>query len=80
MKVQVFGLGCPKCRKLEANAKKTIDELGIDVEFEKVKDIEKISKAGVMFTPALAIDGKIKCSGEIASPEKIKKWLQEKSK
>ena len=77
MKVQVFGLGCPKCRKLEANAKKAIEELGIDAELEKVKDIEKISKAGVMFTPALAVDGKIKCSGEVASLEKVKKWLQE---
>ena len=77
MKVQVFGLGCPKCRKLEANAKKAIEELGIDAELEKVKDIEKISKSGVMFTPALTIDGKIKCSGEVASLEKVKKWLQE---
>ena len=80
MKVQVFGLGCPKSRKLEANAKKAIEELGINAELEKVKDIEEISKAGVMFTPALAIDGKIKCLGEIASPKKVKEWLQEESK
>jgi len=77
MKVQIFGTGCPKCRKLEANARKAIDELGIEAEIEKVQDIREFSKFGVMMTPALAIDGKVKCSGEVASPDKIKEWLKE---
>lgn len=77
MKVQILGIGCSKCRKLEANARKAIGELGVDAEVEKVQDLREITRFGVMMTPALAIDGKVKCSGEIASPEKIKKWLQE---
>ena len=77
MKVQILGTGCPRCKKLEANARKAIEELGVDAEIEKVQDIKEITKFGVMMTPALAIDGKVKCSGEIAPPEKIKKWLQE---
>jgi len=77
MKVQIFGTGCPKCRKLEANARKAIDELGIEAEIEKVQDIREFSKFGVMMTPALAIDGKVKCSGEVALPDKIKEWLKE---
>jgi len=77
MKVQIFGKGCPRCRKLEANTKKAIQELGIQAEVEKVQDMREFSKFGVMMTPALAIDGKVKCSGEIASPDKIKKWLKE---
>lgn len=77
MKVQIFGIGCPRCKKLEANARKAVEELGIEAEIEKVQDIKEISKFGVMMTPALAIDGKVKCSGEIAPVEKIKKWLQE---
>ncbi len=77
MKVQIFGIGCPRCKKLEANARKAVEEIGIEAEIEKVQDIKEISKFGVMMTPALAIDGKVKCSGEIAPVEKIKKWLQE---
>ena len=77
MKVEILGTGCPKCKKLEAHARKAIEELGVDAEIEKVQDIKEITKFGVMMTPALAIDGKVKCSGEIAPPEKIKKWLQE---
>jgi len=77
MKVQILGTGCPRCRKLEANARKAIEELGIAAEVEKVQDIKEITKFGVMMTPALAINGKVKSTGEIASVEKIKKWLQE---
>lgn len=77
MKVQIFGIGCPRCKKLEANARKAVEEIGIEAEIKKVQDIKEISKFGVMMTPALAIDGKVKCSGEIAPVEKIKKWLQE---
>jgi len=77
MKVQILGTGCPRCRKLEANTRKAIEEVGIAAEVEKVQDIKEITKFGVMMTPALVIDGKVKCSGEIASVEKIKKWVQE---
>jgi len=77
MKVQILGMGCPKCRKLEANARKAIEELGVDAEVEKVQNIKEISRFGVMMTPALVIDGKVKCSGEIAPVDKIKKWLQQ---
>ena len=77
MKVQILGIGCAKCRKLEANAREAMNELGVEAEIEKVQDVREISKFGVMMTPALAINGKVKCSGEIASPDKIKKWLKE---
>ena len=77
MKVQILGTGCPRCRKLEANARKAIEELGVDAEVEKVQDIKEITKFGVMMTPALVIDGKVKFTGEIAPVKKIKKWLQE---
>lgn len=76
MKVQIFGIGCPRCKKLEANARKAVQEIGIEAEIKKVQDMKEISKFGVMMTPALAIGGKVKCSGEIAPVEKIKKWLQ----
>ncbi len=77
MKVQILGTGCPRCRKLEANARKAIEELGIDVEVEKVQDIKEITKFGVMMTPALAVDGKVKSTGEVVPVKKIKKYLQE---
>lgn len=75
MKIRVLGSGCPKCKQVEANVKKVLGETGKKAELEKVTDINKIIEAGVMATPALAIDGKIVCSGRIPTTEEIKKWL-----
>ena len=76
MKIQILGMGCPKCRQLEANVKKALEETGKKAEIEKVTDINKIIEAGVMATPALAIDGEVKSAGRIADVEEIKKFLQ----
>jgi len=71
MKIQILGSGCPKCKALEANARQAVAELGIDVEIEKVTNIDEIMEIGVMMTPAIAIDGDVKNSGSILSSEKI---------
>ena len=75
MKVQIYGSGCDKCRKLAANAETAARELGIEIELEKVSDINAITDAGVMMTPALAINGKVVSSGKVLSPEEIGKRL-----
>ena len=49
----------------------------MDAEVEKVEDIDKIISFGVMMTPAVVINGKVKASGRIPSTEEIKKWIQE---
>ena len=76
MKIEILGTGCPKCKQLEANAKKAVEELNIKAEVEKVTDVGKIVDFGVMSTPAIVIDGEVKASGRIPTPEEIKKWLK----
>jgi len=75
-KIQILGTGCPKCKQLVANAEQAVKELGIECELEKVTDINEIMKFGVMMTPALAVDGEVKASGKVLSPDQIKAWLQ----
>jgi len=75
MKIQILGTGCTKCIKLTENAEKAAKEAGIEFELEKVTDINKIMDYGVMMTPALAIDGKVKSVGKILSVEEIKKII-----
>lgn len=75
MKIQVLGTGCPKCKKLAANAEEAAKELGLAAEIEKVTDIDKIIDFGVMSTPSLAIDGKVVVVGKVPSVEEIKKLL-----
>jgi len=75
-KLQVFGTGCAKCEKLAGNAKAAADALGIEYQMEKVTDLQKIMAFGVMFTPALAVDGVVKFSGKVPDVEAIKAMLK----
>ncbi|HAH31821.1 MAG TPA: thioredoxin family protein [Elusimicrobia bacterium] len=74
-KIQVLGMGCAKCARLYAAAEAAAKELGIKYEMEKIDDITRITEMGVMMTPALAIDGEVKFSGRVPSPEELKKII-----
>ena len=74
-KIQILGVGCPKCKKLAENAEAAIEELGAEYEVEKVTEINEIMQFGVMMTPALAIDGDVKVIGKVSSVDEIKQML-----
>ena len=75
MIIKVLGSGCASCKKLEENTRKAVEELGIDATIEKVTDFKKIMAYGVMKTPALVVDEKVKIMGRVPSAEEIKKYL-----
>ncbi|MDD3803388.1 MAG: thioredoxin family protein [bacterium] len=76
MKIEILGTGCPKCKKLEENAKKAVEELKIDAEIVKITDIKEIMKYKVMMTPALVVDGKVVLSGRVLSSEGLKPLIK----
>ena len=76
MEIKILGVGCPKCERMEKNVKKVIDDIGIQAEVEKVKDIEDMMEYGIMMTPALVINNETKCQGRIPSTQEIKSWLK----
>jgi small redox-active disulfide protein 2 len=75
MKIKILGTGCPKCKRLYAEAEKAIVASGVAVELEKIEAIDDIVKYGVMLTPALVIDEEIKASGRIAAASEIAAWI-----
>lgn len=81
MTIKILGSGCLNCQKLEQNAKKAVEELGLkDVKVEHIYDINKIIEMGIAFTPAIAFDNEIKAAGRIPEVEEIKNWLKEYQK
>ncbi len=76
MKIEILGPGCPRCQALEANAKEAVKELGLEAEVEKVTEMGKIMAYGVMSTPGIVVDGKVKGSGKLFSVEEIKEMLK----
>ena len=75
MKIEILGMGCPKCKQLAANAEAALKELNINGEISKVMDINKITEYGVMMIPALVVDGIVVSAGKVASKDEIKKIL-----
>ncbi len=74
-KIEIYGTGCPKCEKLAAATKEAAEAAGIEYELEKVTDINRITAAGIIMTPALAVDGEIKFVGKVPDVEEIKKLI-----
>ena len=73
--IQILGTGCAKCNQLAESTKQAAEACGIACEIEKVTDITRFADFGVLFTPALVVDGKLKVAGKVPSIEEIKKLL-----
>lgn len=76
-KIQIYGPGCAKCKALAEITQQAIQELGFNIPLEKVTDAMQFAVAGVLVTPALAVDGRILVSGKVPSKEEVKRILKE---
>ena len=76
MVVKILGTGCPKCKKLEENAKEAIKNTGLAAEVRKVTSLNDIMKYNVIMTPALVVDEQVKSSGKVLSADEIANILR----
>jgi small redox-active disulfide protein 2 len=76
MKLQILGTGCAKCNALTMATEKAAQSLGLQYELEKVTDLNRIMSFGVMMTPALVVDGKVKVAGKVPNLNELKTMLQ----
>lgn len=76
MLIQVFGIGCPKCVELEQTVRNIVAERSLDATVEKVTDLKEIMKAGILSTPAIALNGKLIFSGRVPSRKEVEDMLQ----
>ena len=79
MKIEVLGMGCAKCNKLEQEVREALNELHIEAEVEKVSDLNKISSYGVLMTPGLVMNGKVYSSGKIPARSDLKSWIKKEA-
>ncbi len=75
MDIKVLGPGCPKCQKTEEIVKQAVAEAGLEAQVEKVTGMMDIAAYGVFGTPAVVIDGQVKCVGKVPSKDEVKSWL-----
>ncbi len=77
MVIKILGTGCPNCFKLEELAKKAAQELNVNAEFVKVREIDKILDYGIARTPGLVVNEVVKTAGKVPSIDQIKAYIQE---
>jgi small redox-active disulfide protein 2 len=73
--VKVLGTGCANCK----STAKLIDEVararGVEVELEKVEQVQDIMAWGILSTPGVVIDGKVVHAGGVPARAKVEGWL-----
>ena len=77
MIVKVLGIGCTKCKTLEQRLCDLKEQHQLDIEIEKVTNINKIMAYQVMMTPVLVINDEIKSIGKVPQDKDLLKWLKE---
>lgn len=75
MNIKILGTGCSNCKKMEANVRQAVHDLGIEATIEKVENIQDIMTFGVMRMPGLVVNGQVKSMGRVLSAEEVKKYL-----
>jgi small redox-active disulfide protein 2 len=75
MKIEILGPGCPRCRDTEKRIINVLAKSGKDADVSHITDLREIAKRGVMFTPAVVIDGEVKVAGKVPSEDEIRKLL-----
>ncbi len=77
MKIEILGPGCRRCITTEENVRKALELLRLQAEIVQISDPQEFARRGVMFTPAVIIDGEIKASGRIPEVDQIRSWLEQ---
>ena len=77
LEVKILGPGCPNCDKLEQMIFRVMADSNIAGDVEHVRDLAEIANYGLVPTPALVINGKIKSSGRLPRERQVHQWLKE---
>lgn len=73
--VKILGTGCANCKNTHALVEEVAKAKGVQIELEKVEDLQKIMGFGVMSTPGVVIDGKVVHAGGVPARSKVEGWF-----
>ncbi len=75
MEIKVCGPGCASCEKTQQTVEAALAAKGIDAVVIKVSDFQDIAQLGVFSTPAVVIDGTVKCVGRVPKQSEVEAWI-----
>ncbi len=77
LRMEILGPGCAKCRKLEANLRAAMSQIGVEAEVKRVAGWKHLLGKGVMVTPALSIDQEVVVQGRVPTVQEIVQYLRD---
>ncbi len=77
MIVKVLGTGCSKCKLLTKRLEEIKQKHQLNFDLESVTQLDDIMSYGVMMTPGLVINEKLKAVGKVPNEQQIVTWIQE---
>ena len=75
MEIKICGPGCASCDKTQKIVEAAVAAKGIEATVSKVTDFQEIAQLGVFSTPAVIVDGDVKCVGNIPKQAEVEGWL-----
>ncbi len=78
MEIKVFGPGCPTCESVEKLVRDVAAEKNAPIAINKVKDLKEMMAAGILSTPAVAVDGVVKVTGRVPTRDEVAAWIDGK--
>lgn len=76
LKIEVFGAGCPKCIKTHELFMRALSEMGIPADVQHITDMNEMIDRGVMFTPAVFINGKKVLEGKVPTMPEVQGFIK----
>lgn len=73
--IRLFSTGCIACNRLRDVVIDAMEKANVAADFDIVDDPDEIGRHGVLATPALMINGKVKIAGIHPTPVQVKEWL-----
>ena len=74
--IKILGPGCRKCIEIAEMIRELVEENNLTVQVEKITNMDEIAEFGVSSTPAVVIDGDVKCTGRVPDRNEILYWLK----
>lgn len=77
--IRILGPGCVSCNRLEELVMRVLQQRNIMADIFHVRELDEIWRYGVISTPALVVNEKVKSTGRLPSQAEVEKWILEET-
>ncbi len=75
MEIKVCGPGCASCEQAQKVVEAAVAAKGVEATVTKVSDFQEIAQMGIFSTPAVVVDGEVKCVGRAPKQAEVEEWI-----